>query len=290
MSNKLKNILLLFTSIIWGTAFTYQSIAGIYLKPFTFVFLRFFISAVFLFLIILLRKGLKLESKYNKKDTIKGGIICGIVLFLGTSFQQIGLVGTSPGKAGFISALYIVFVPILAIFVGKMPEPKTWLAIAVAVLGLYFLCFDGNFSISYYDLVLIASAFIYAIHILAIDKYCKNTDLIRLNAMQFLVLCVLGFFASCVFENFDVSGAKYCMFPILFSAILSGGVAYYLQSVGQKDNNPTIASLIMSLESVFSVVSSYIILNSLLSMKEILGCVLIFAAVLTVVIESKKRT
>lgn len=281
-----KNLLLLLTAFIWGFDFVAQHVAMDSIGPAFFCFIRFSIASFVMLAVVLVR-----NKKDDDKSYIKYGVISGLVLFFATYFQQYGLVTIAPGKSGFISALYIVFVPILSLFVKKeKPTIKLWLCVGVALFGLYLLTYKGSLLFEIGDLSTLVSAFLYSIQILLIDKYCPGIDPYKYNFVQFAVTAVLSF--VCVFvtnETMSAVALKDCVFPILYVSVIGTCVSYMFQTLGQINNNPTIASLIMSLESVFAVLSGYLILNSKLQGKEIIGCVLIFIAIISVQLPNKKK-
>lgn len=281
-----KNILLLLTAFIWGFDFVAQHVAMDSIGPAFFCFIRFTIASLVMGVTVLIR-----NKKDNDTSYIKYGMISGLVLFFATYFQQYGLVTISPGKSGFISSLYIVFVPILTLFVKKdKPTLKLWLCVCLALFGLYLLTYKGTTLFEKGDLATVVSAFLYSIQILIIDKYCPNIDPFKYNFVQFVVTAFLSFI--CVFvtkETMSFVSLKDCVFPILYVGVIGTCVSYMFQTLGQIDNNPTIASLIMSLESVFAALSGFLILNSKLAGKELIGCALIFIAIISVQIPSKKK-
>lgn len=291
MKNFYKNLILVFASMIWGTNFVFQSIASRYISALMFNGMRFLIAFVFLAIVIAIRKIFKLEKKYNKKSTIIGGLLCGLLLFLGSLFQQIGIANNSPGKAGFISVLYIVIVPIIAIFYGKKPTLKVWIAVSISILGMYFLCVNDKAIMSTSDIFLLISAVSYSFHIIVIDKFADDCDAYILNCIQSLVTTILCMLFSFVFLknifSFELSNV---LIPLLYAGIMSSGIAYLLQVVGQKDNDPSVASLFLSLESVFALVSSYLFLNDILTARELLGCGLILFAIILVQIKTTKSS
>lgn len=275
-----KDVLLVITAMIWGFNFVVQSVAMNDMGPMFFSFIRFVIASLTMLLIIFIRSK---KHRKNNKDFIKYGIITGICLFIASVSQQIGLVHTSPGKAGFISALYILFVPIISIFKGKRSSYRLWISVVVALFGLYLLTFKGDTSIESSDLLILFSSFMYAIHILLIDKFAPNTDPYKYNCVQFIVVAILSLIASFVFkERMDFNSAVNILPLILYAGAVSTGIAYTTQTLGQINNDPTVASLIMSLESVFAALSSYIFLNQVLSKRELFGSALIFAAIIFV--------
>ncbi len=301
-SSKLKgNLLLLLTAFIWGTSFIAQSVGVETVSPTAFIGIRCLLgSAVLLPVILVLdarrkRKG-ELVQKMDK-NLIMGGILCGIVLYLASVLQTAGMVYTSPGKSGFITALYMVFIPIVRLFMGKKPSVAVLIAVVVAVCGMYLLCIDTDFSVNYGDVLTLICAIFFTAHILVIDKFSPMVDGVKLSCMQFFICGVLGVFTM-FFDSpeFQVSAALACWKPICYSGILSCGVAYTLQVVAQKYTDPTSASILMSLESVFSTLSTVVLValgweltGGALSGREIAGCILMFVAILLVQLPDFKK-
>ena len=275
-------LLLLLAAIIWGSAFVAQSVGMDYVGPFTFNSVRSLIGGFVLIpCIAFLNRG-KQKKKMNatdKKRLLIGGICCGIVLTLGSTLQQIGIMYTSVGKAGFITAFYIIIVPILGLFLGKKCGLSIWISVLIALVGLYFLCITESFSIGKGDIYVFIGAIAFSIHILVIDHFTQFNDGVKMSCIQFFVCGIICFVPMILFEHPQVSTILQAWQPILYAGVLSCGVAYTLQIVGQKGMNPTIASLILSLESVTSVIAGFIILHQNLSQREMIGCGLMFVAI-----------
>lgn len=276
------SLLLLLAAIIWGSAFVAQSVGMDYVGPFTFNSVRSLIGGFVLIpCIAFLNRG-KQKRKMNateKKRLLIGGICCGIALTLGSTLQQIGIMYTSVGKAGFITAFYIIIVPILGLFLGKKCGLSVWISVLIALVGLYFLCITESFSIGKGDIYVFIGAIAFSIHILVIDHFTQFNDGVKMSCIQFFVCGIICFVPMILFEHPQVSTILQAWQPILYAGVLSCGVAYTLQIVGQKGMNPTIASLILSLESVTSVIAGFIILHQNLSQREMIGCVLMFIAI-----------
>lgn len=274
------SLLLVLAAIIWGAAFVAQSSGMDYVGPFTFNGIRSFIGAMVLvpFACFMDKKDGVL-TKWKDKELIIAGLICGVLLFMATSTQQIGIMTTSAGKSGFITALYIVLVPIFSILLRKKPGKLIWVSVVLALFGLFFLCINDEVIIQTGDIWLFACAVLFALQILAVDKFAPNLDVIKLSCYQFLVCGVLSV-VPMLLEKPVMSDILSCWLPILYAGVLSSGVAYTLQMEGQKRVKPTVASLLMSLESVFSVIFGFLILKQKLSKREIIGCVIMFAAVI----------
>lgn len=302
MSKKLRgNLLLLLTALIWGISFVAQRAGMEYIGPFTFNGIRSLIGGIVLIPVILLlarmdqkagkdeRELSDEEKQAERKTLLLGGLSCGIVLFIASSLQQIGVVYTTAGKAGFITALYIVLVPILGIFIGKKIRPVIWLCVALSVAGLYLLCMKGGFSLSKGDLLVLLCALAFAVHILVIDYFSPKTNGVKLSCIQFFVCGIISLVPMLIFETPVWSQILDCWLPILYAGVLSCGVAYTLQIVAQKDTDPTVASLLLSLESVFAVISGVILLHEHIAARELMGCVIMFAAIIIAQLPSKEE-
>lgn len=283
---QVRNSFLLFVAaFIWGTAFVAQSVGMEYIEPFTFSTLRSFIGSAFLVPCIGLLgkwKGNKAEQPTeDKRELLKGGIVCGIVIFTAANLQQVAMLYTSVGKSGFLTALYIVIVPIIGVVFGKKPGKKLAAAVALAVMGLYLLCMKtGSFQLEFGDILLLFSAFSFSVHIMVIDHYTQKVDGVKLSCIQFFVCGILSAVVMLLFEHPSLSAIWDTILPVLYVGVLSSGVAYTLQIVGQKGMNPVIASLIMSLESVISAIAGWAILGQILLKREIAGCVVMFLAII----------
>ena len=288
---KLKNGgMLLLTAFIWGTAFVAQSVGMDYLEPFTFNGVRSLIGGIALLPCIWLLHKLNGESKKEEsgKVLLIGGLACGVLLFAASSLQQIGLKYTTAGKAGFITAFYIVIVPVLGIFLHKKIGWKIWLAVVLALAGLYFLCITESFSIGKGDVLIFLCALIFAVHILVIDYFSPKVDGVKMSCIQFFVCGILSLPFMFTIETPKAVAMTAAWMPLLYAGVLSCGVAYTLQILGQKNVNPAVASLILSLESCFSVLAGWIVLGERLSLRESAGCVLMFAAIILAQLPDKK--
>ena len=298
--NKTKNtFLLLLTAFIWGVAFVAQSVGMDYVGPLTFNGSRFIIGAIFLIPCIAFLDKLKEKENQaagknitaapqNKKVLITGGICCGIAIAAASTLQQYGIAYTTVGKAGFITALYIVIVPILGIFLKRKPRLIIWFSVLLALVGLYFLCMTDSLSFSKGDTLVLLCAFVFSLHIMIIDHFSPMVDGVRMSCIQFAVAGVLCGIPALIFEHPTFSSLIAAWAPILYAGILSCGVAYTLQIVAQKNYDPTVASLLLSLESVFSVLAGWVILHQALSPREIFGCVLVFIAIILVQLPTPK--
>ncbi len=284
------NGLLLLTAFIWGTAFVVQRVGMESIEPITFNAARMGLSALVVGLVALLkrRKEHKLpakrtaeEQKQYDRNTVIGGIFCGCFLSLGSILQQMGLVYTAAGKAGFITAMYILLVPLIGlIFLRKKNTWLVWFAVILGVVGMFFLCISGEFRISRGDTLICICAVFFSFHILCCDHFARRGDPIGISAIQFATVTVISTVAAFVFESPSVEKLTSAILPILYCGLLSGGVGYTLQVVAQKFTDPTIASLLMSMESVFAVMAGAILLHERLSTREWVGCALLFIAII----------
>ena len=301
----LKNSLcLLLAATIWGIAFVAQSVGMEYVGPFTFNGVRSLIGAAVLVPVIFLLNRSKdtasaaadpststtTSSPYKTRDLWIGGIACGIALFAASNFQQFGIKYTTVGKAGFITACYIVIVPIIGLFLKKKCSPFIWIAVLLSLCGLYLLCLTPGegLAVGKGELLLIICAVLFSGHILVIDHFSPLVDGIKMSCIQFLVCGILSGVPALLFEQPNLSGILAAWLPILYAGVMSSGVAYTLQIVGQKNMNPTVASLILSLESCISVLAGWIILGQHLSSREIFGCVLMFGAIILAQLPQKE--
>ncbi len=286
MKKQLKgSMFLLLATIIWGSAFVSQSMGMDHIGPFTFQAVRCFLAVLGLLPVIAITDRRKCDSKtfvsrWADKKLWKAGLLCGIPLFLACNLQQVGLVDTDAGKSGFLTAMYIVIVPVIGIFLKRKPTIMVPISVALAVVGLYFLSCVGVTQISIGDLLTIGCAVMFAVQIIFVDIFAPDVDALRLNAIQALVCATLSFGVTIFTEQPSFSGILACALPLAHAGFLSMGAAYSLQILGQKDLEPTAASLIMSLESVFAVIFGALILKETMTGWELLGCTLVFAAVI----------
>lgn len=287
------NLILLLTAVIWGISFVSQRVGMEYIKPNTFNGLRTMLGALVLVPFILVRektgKCKLANNRTNRKKLLIGGLICGVLLCLASTLQTWGMVYTTSGKSGFITAMYMIFVPIIGLFMGKRIRLFTILGIFCGVTGMYLLTLSGSdFSLNIGDLITLGCAVIFAFHILVIDRLSSEVDGVKLACLQFFVCGTINIILMFLFEHPDWSLVRSCTVPILYSGILSCGVAYTLQIIGQQYAEPTPASIIMSLESVFAALAGWVLLSEALKPEEILGCVLMFAAIIIVQLPEKK--
>ncbi len=298
MNNKssIGNILLILTAFIWGCAFVAQSVGMEYVGPFTFNGTRCIIGGIFLIAANLVFDAVKKKNKTyvkpsesEKKELIKGGIICGIVLFAASSVQQIGISMTTVGKAGFISVLYILIVPFFGLLLRQKLPRMIWLCCAIALCGLYLLCMNESLSLSKGDAVVFISAAIYAVHIMAVDHFAPNVDCVKLSCIQFLVAGIISVAFMFIFEDPEIDKILDAWLPILYAGALSGGVGYTLQTVAQKWTKPSVASLLMSFESVFAVIAGAVLLSQVPSLRETAGCILMFISIIIIQLPEKRK-
>ena len=279
------SLMLLLTAAVWGVAFVAQSVGMDYIGPFTFNSIRSLIGGLVLIPCIwfLNREKSEAEKKtepQNRKKLIVGGICCGVALAVASSLQQMGIQYTSVGKAGFITALYIVIVPLLGLLFKKRVSSLVWIAVVVAVGGMYLLCITEGFSIGKGDLLVMACAFCFSVHILIIDYFSPKVDGVKMSCIQFLVCGLLCAVPMLLMERPSLSQIWSAWVPLLYAGVLSCGVGYTLQIVGQRHIDPTIASLILSLESVISVLAGWALLGQKLTLRELIGFILVFCALI----------
>ena len=292
-----QSLLLLLTATIWGVAFVSQSVGMDYVGPFTFNAARSLIGAAVLVpCIALLKKIQKKEEgpeevhkKEDKRTLLRGGICCGVILAVASSFQQFGLLYTTVGKAGFITAMYIILVPLLGIFAGKKVGLRIGISVVIAVAGLYLLCMTESLRLEAGDILVLLCAVVFSFHIMVIDHFSPLVDGVKMSCIQFLTCGILCGICMFLFEAPKLSMILAAWKPVLYAGVMSCGVAYTLQIVGQKGMDPTVASLIMSLESVISVLAGFVLLHEVLSRRELFGCVLMFAAIILAQLPERKR-
>lgn len=295
MKTTVKNTVLPITSaLIWGVAFVFQK--NITAGAFEFNALRSIVGFLFLLVVIVvLNKGdvkhvLCEKDKKSTKMLWIGGFCCGLALTLAAYLQQLGLnAGTEAGKASFLTALYIVIVPIASIFFNKKAPYYVWISVGIAVVGLYLLCIKDGFSVDVSDLYVLACAFVFTAHILVIDYFSQFCDGVKMSCVQFLTVSVLSIIFAFIFENPSVSDVSENLFNVLYLGIFSSGIAYTLQIVAQKGANPTILTILLSLESVFGTLAGAIILHEVLSVQEYIGCFLMFGAVILAQLPQKSK-
>ena len=284
------NLLLALTAFIWGVAFVAQSVGMEYVRPFTFNACRFLIGGIVLIpCIVLFDKKNKRKEPKNQKTAVVGGICCGSILFAASSFQQFGVASTTVGKAGFITALYIVIVPLLGIFLRKRIPWSVWVSVVLATIGMYLLCMTEGLKVGKGDIYVFVCAICFSFHILVIDYFSPKTDGVLMSCIQFFTAGIISAIMMLIFENPKLSAVFAAWAPILYAGIMSCGVAYTLQVVAQKNTDPVLASLILSLESAFSLLAGWVILGQKLSPKELGGCGLVFCAIILAQIPVERK-
>ena len=275
-------LMLLLTAMIWGAAFVAQSVGLSYVGPFTLNSVRFLIAGVFLLpcIPLLRRAGLRPDASGSPRELLLGSLVCGVLLAVASSLQQIGIAYTTVSKAGFITALYVILVPILGLFLGKKVRPLVWFCVVLSVAGLYLLCMAGPAAIGSGDLLVLLCALVFSLHILAIDHFSRRVDSLKLSCLQFLICGALCAGPMLALEHPAPGAILAAWKPILYAGILSSGVGYTLQVVAQRRTDPTVASLILCMESVFSALFGFLLLGQGLSLRELAGCGLMLAAIL----------
>ncbi|HHY99590.1 MAG TPA: DMT family transporter, partial [Tissierellia bacterium] len=276
--------ILLLTAAIWGFAFVAQRVGMEHIGAFTYNGIRFALGSASLLPIIYF-SGKKLNDTEEKpqadlKTTIKSGIIAGCILFIAASLQQVGLIYTTAAKAGFITSLYIVLVPILGILLKQKTYPTTWIGAVTATVGLYFLSINEDFTIQLGDLLQLIGAFFWAIHIQVIDRFVKKVDAVKLSSAQFATCSVLSLIVAFITEEIVPGQIFLALVPILYGGLMSVGVAYTLQAIGQRHAKPAHAAIAMSMEAVFAAIGGMIILHETMSLRGFLGCALMMAGIL----------
>ena len=298
MTKEIKSVfILLLTAAIWGLAFVAQRMGMEYVGAFTFNGIRFALGSVSLLPVIyFFDKSSKAENSSAEKvdadlkTTIKSGAIAGCILFIAASLQQVGLIYTTAAKAGFITSLYIVLVPILGIFLKQKTYPTTWIGAVTAAVGLYFISINEDFTIQFGDLLQLIGAFFWAAHIQVIDKFVKNVNAIKLSSVQFAVCSVLSIVTAIIFEDISISGIYDALVPILYGGIMSVGVAYTLQAVGQRHAKPSHAAIALCMEAVFAAIGGILILNETMPMRGYLGSALMLAGMLITQTENIQKS
>lgn len=294
MKNTEKSLLLIIVAMIWGTAFVAQSKGMDYVEPFTYCAMRMLLGGAMLIPVIMVldakrSKEERQRIRENRKTQVLGGLCCGVAICVSSMFQQFGVKDTTVGKASFITALYIVIVPVISIFLKKHVSNLAAVSVVLAVAGFYLLCINKASGIGIGDLLVLVCAFGFSTHIIIIDYFSPRVDGVRMACMQFLVCGIISLVGMFLFENPSLEAIWNCRLEIGYSGVMSCGVAYTLQIIAQKDVNPTVASLLMSLESVFGAIAGYFILGETFSKRQFAGCVIIFAAVILAQIPEKKK-
>ncbi|MGI6728341.1 MAG: DMT family transporter [Anaerovoracaceae bacterium] len=292
----ISNILLLITAIIWGSAFVALQVGMDYIGPLTFSASRFWLATLVLIPVVYIIEKTNNntqkktdnaevtptaeEIKKARRIFVVASFLCGGSLFFASILQQFGLIYTTVGKAGFITALYIVLVPIFSLFLKQRPELKSWIGVAFGSIGLYLLCITESFTIALGDFVVLMGAFFWASHVLIIDYFLPYVNALKLSLAQFTVCASFSTIGMLIFEKPSLEAIYSCAVPILYAGILSGGVGFTFQILAQKHTTPTVASLVLSLESVFAAIFGFLILGEIMTHRELLGCVLMFIAII----------
>ena len=275
-------------AFIWGTAFVAQDLCADSIGAFAFNATRYFIAVLALLVVILISDKVKKnkptltaqEKKAANKQLWLGGLCCGTALAIASNFQQAGLVaGTDAGKAGFITALYVVLVPLFGLFFRRKVSGPVWIAVVLSVVSLYLLCIKGSFSLAPGDLLVLVCAICFSVHILVIDHFTATCDGVKLSCLQFLFAGTWSTILALFFDTISLQVLLDCIWPLLYVGVFSCGVGYTLQILAQKDSNPTVVTILLSLESVFAVIAGAVVLHQQMTGREYLGCVLMFAAV-----------
>ena len=282
-----KNLFILFlTAFIWGTAFVAQAVGMDHIGPFTFNAVRSLVGGIALIPVILVFNRVKSQERRqaeraNRKTLLLGGLACGLALGVASCLQQVGIQYTTVGKAGFITALYIVIVPILGLFFRKKVGAKLWISVVIAIVGLYLLCMSGSLRLEKGDFLVLLCALAFSVHIMVIDYFSPKVDGVQMSCIQFFVAALFSGVCMLAGEGVpDPHAVAISWMPILYAGVLSSGVAYTLQIIGQKGVNPTVASLVLSLESVISVLAGWVLLHQSMSPREVTGCLLMFLAII----------
>ena len=293
MSRLCSNICLLITAMIWGAAFVAQSKGNEYIGPWTFTCLRFMIGGMTLCALMPFLdrvRGIRTEPDSSQKNhLLKAGILCGLFLASASMFQQTGILYTAVGKAGFLTALYVVLVPLLGLLLGQKTQGRVWAAALIAMAGFWFLSVKEGFQIASGDILLVICSILFAGHILVIDRVGAGCDGVRLSCIQFFTASALCLIPMLVIEQPQLSAILDAAVPVLYAGVLSSGAGYTLQIIGQKGTDPAVAGMILSLESVFSALAGFIILHQVLSIRELLGCALVFSAVILAQLPGRKE-
>ncbi len=275
-------IMLWITAAIWGFAFVAQRAGMEFIGPFTFNGIRFLLGSVSLLPLIIWMKYKTIKTSGKQKNILKGGLIAGLVLFIGASLQQAGLVYTTAGKAGFITGFYVILVPLMGIFIGQHITKLLWMGALLAMAGLYLLTIDGPFVLQKGDFLILLSAFFWALHVQIINKLVDTHAALPLSALQFAVCGILSLTAGFIFETITPESILQAIWPLLYGGLMSVGIAYTLQVVAQQHVHPAYATIILSFETVFAVIGGWLLLNELLSLRNLAGCLLMLVGIVTV--------
>lgn len=290
MDKKFRSVFFLgLTSIIWGLAFVFQSTGMDHVGPYTYNFGRGLLAGISLLILILVRpKSMKEDHEVDKKLTIKGGIVIGLCLAVGQNLQQLGIVYTDVGKAGFLTTLYIVFIPMLYLFFGKKPDRKVFICVLLAAVGLYFISIKEGFVIEKGDILLILGAIGYAVHLMVIAHYSPKTDNVMLSCIQFFVYSIISLIIALFTEDVTLSGIWDARISLLYTGVLSSAVGYTISIVALKDFDATVGSLILSLESIVAAIAGAALLHQFLTPRETFGCAIVFLATVLAQVDTSK--
>lgn len=288
------SLMLLLTAMIWGAAFVAQSEGAQYIGPFTMQFIRFLLAGLVLLPLIaaLDRRGMtpnRPRTPEQKRAQLLAGVVCGALLFAASTLQQFGIARTTVGKSGFLTALYIIFIPIFGLFSGKRAPGRIWLCVAMAVAGFYLLCMGSDRGVNLGDLLTLGCSVFFTLQICYIDRVSAQVDAARLACTQFFTCSALSLAGMLLFEQPSVSAIAQCWVPVVYAGVFSGGVGYTLQIFGQKDVPPTLAGLLMSLESVFAALFGWLLLQQALRPRELAGCAVIFVAIILAQLPSREK-
>lgn len=282
-------IMLWITAAIWGFAFVAQRAGMEFIGPFTFNGIRFLLGSASLVPLIFWMKFKQKSPSAKQKNILKGGLLAGVVLFFGASLQQAGMVYTTAGKAGFITGFYVILVPIIGFFIGQHITRILWMGAFIALAGLYLLTIDGPFILQYGDLLILLAAFFWAIHMQLINKLVDTHAALPLAAFQFAVCGILSLSTAFIFETITIATIFQAAWPLLYGGLMSVGIAYTLQVVAQQHVHPVYATIILSFESVFAVIGGWLLLNEILSLRNLAGCLLMLAGMIMVQVWGSKR-
>lgn len=280
------NIILMITAIIWGSAFVSQRAAMEFIGPVTFLMSRSLLAVIFLLFTLIIKSKISSPNINSNKESgknysvIKGGIMCGLFLFAASGLQQIGITNTSASKTGFISAIYVVLVPIFGIFLKHKIKKQVWVSVVVATLGLYLLCVTESFYMNKSDMIVLIGSFFWAAQIITVDYFSPYVDPVKLALIQFSTCFLLASVATMIFEDPDISSIMACKWHVVYAGVFASGLAFTLQMLGQKFARAAVAAIIMSLESVFGALSGALFLGERMTGREMLGCVLVFGAII----------
>jgi drug/metabolite transporter (DMT)-like permease len=282
-------IMLWITAAIWGFAFVAQRAGMEFIGPFTFNGIRFLLGSVSLLPLIFWLKYKRKSDPTKQKNNLKGGLLAGLVLFIGASLQQAGMVYTTAGKAGFITGFYVILVPLIGLFIGQRITRLLWMGAFIALAGLYFLTINGPFVLQKGDLLILLSSFFWAIHVQLINKLVDTHAALPLSAFQFAICGLLSLTTGLLFETITLTTLLQATWPLLYGGFMSVGIAYTMQVVAQQHVHPAYASIILSFETVFAVIGGWLLLNEIMSLRNVAGCVLMLSGIVVVQVWGSKR-